>query len=689
MWPVPLLNRLHVESAALLAAAAFFVAGFAALGRLAVGESASRVLAGRLTALGLPLALMLVPTLWAPNCAWMSGVGFFALFPGVTAVLAVASAMVIVSRRMRRPRTVLSVAGCAILILGPFFDLGFHPQFYTYNHVFGGVLGPLYDEQLAVRPGLFAFRGITLLWAALAALLAKRNYRLGAVAAVLLGMAYFTGGRLGINTGYDDLSRALPGLLRSEHFEIRFDPAHADSLRVREYRDAFEYEYARIADLLDVRTAAPILGYVYPDAEARARLTGARYTSVSPVWLARPQLHILDEGLETVFPHELVHVFSREFGLPVVNASTSVGLVEGLAVALEPPSGRPSADDLVSAASPATGLDVGARLPEVLSPWGFWTGRGGVSYTVAGSFVRYLLAVFGPEPLKKAYAWSTLERAYGRPVRDLVDGWRSHLESRPWVDVDAVSRARIRLGTPSLFERSCPHYVSPAVRYLRRGEVAWGRADTAQALRWAGRSLAAAPLNPAVLRFWSGVQVATGHGPTARDTLRARPDSTLSVSLRILEADFAQAEGDSVAAKESYRSILERLPRYARALRIRLALSLAALADPGAGNISLGVAQAPQSQAGRALAALLTPEAPLPAIPPGLPAWARRAWPAQQALRRASLLYRANDPSGASMEAEAAAESFRQVGDPAMAAYVRHTARRYGFAAELHSRDDQ
>ena len=53
--------------------------------------------------------------------------------------------------------------------------------------------------------------------------------------------------------------------------------------------------------------------------------------------------------------HEMAHVVAREFGMPVLRASPAVGLVEGLAVAVEPPDGLPAPEALVAAALDAAG----------------------------------------------------------------------------------------------------------------------------------------------------------------------------------------------------------------------------------------------------------------------------------------------------------------------------------------------
>ena len=108
---------------------------------------------------------------------------------------------------------------------------------------------------------------------------------------------------------------------------------------------------------------------------------------MTPVWLSTPQVHVLAGQFEEIFPHELVHAFSRSFGMPILNASPAVGLVEGLAVAFEPPDGGPDASEQVAA---VMGGETADRLARSLDPFGFWGGRGAVSYTTTGSFVGYL-----------------------------------------------------------------------------------------------------------------------------------------------------------------------------------------------------------------------------------------------------------------------------------------------------------
>src|SRR5690606_14600175 len=172
--------------------------------------------------------------------------------------------------------------------------------------------GPIYDEDLAVRPGLFAFRGLTLLWVfflfLLGAWLERRRSggRTGlvtggaAAVAVGIGLAYAFAGPLGINTPASYLQAQLRAVYGTPHFDLYYVPDAEEPGEVRFLAEDHEYHYARLARLLDERVPQRIASYLYPDPETKARLTGARYTNVAPVWLARPQVHVLAGAYDDV-----------------------------------------------------------------------------------------------------------------------------------------------------------------------------------------------------------------------------------------------------------------------------------------------------------------------------------------------------------------------------------------------------
>lgn len=488
LWMVPVFDRLHVESAAVISLTAFFVAGTAVLRRLpgrrgrpvSGGVGGSRwvqVLTVRIAWLLVPASLLSISAVWAPNCDWVRGAGLFALFT-IPTVVFTAGMAAFLHARSRRPVRWLVGTGVLLTVLGPLFDICLHSQFYTYSTVFGGVLGPIYDEELVLRPGLFVHRVVTIAWGLFFFLSRARFTKWSLLFTLMIGGAYVASGPLGLNTPIGYLRSTFDGHLRTEHFDIHYDSSATDSLELVRLADEHEFRYAQLGRMLDVDVDGRISTFIYPDADTRALRTGARVTSVAPVWLRTPQIHVERVTFFRVFPHELVHVFSREFGLPILNASIHVGFVEGLAVALEPPDGGPSPDEQVAAAAWAASLAedgefaVADRMASALSATGFWGGRGAVSYTTTGSFVGYVFDRYGPAPLKEAYPLGDFSAAYDANLEDLTAGWEDHLQSMTVLRRTAGPEARRRFSLPSLFEKRCPHWVPPHVRTLRRASAA-------------------------------------------------------------------------------------------------------------------------------------------------------------------------------------------------------------------------
>ena len=641
---MPLLGILHVESAAVVAAVAFFVSGLHSFHLFERQWNVRQVLGAQEGALVVPWFMLTVTLLWAPNCGYFQGLLFFMLFPVVSVVLAVALAFALQAGPWRHKRSLFVGVGLAVALLTPLYDLGLHPQFYTYNHVFGGVLGPIYDKELALHTGLFSFRGLTLLWAfflyragcwmhdhrhglrlsssfggknCVPALLmpgrslpfsCNRMREAGSIA-LLLALCYLWSAPLGINTPAWYIQQELGGHYQTEHFNIYYDPDEMAPRELQRIAQDHEYQYDRLRALLDVEVADRIDSYLYPSPAVKARLTGARTTSVAPVWLPAPQTHLLAAQYEEVFPHELVHVFSRTFGGPILNASLAVGLVEGLAVALEPPTGRPPPDDQVAAALGVSETGYSSLVEDItsrLEPLGFWTGRGAVSYTTMGSFVSYLLEAYGAALFKRAYAWGNLEAVYGKAPAVLAAEWRQHLMSQLSVARSAAALAERRFSRPSLFEVRCPHYVPPYRRHYREGRRALAAGDTLEALGHFKASLLQEPAYVPALNGWAQVELAREQPAVVAAHLSTLAAELPSAALLVRLGEAYALLGRSREARLRYAQAQELTPLYRHEVRARLILRAAVASRADVTKVL--TSGAPPALRARRLAAL--PELP-------------------------------------------------------------------------------
>jgi len=584
LTPVPLLNVLQAEASAVVAFGAFFISGTAAVHAFNSGSTSfGRVLGRQESALLLPLGILSVAQLWAPNCTFGQGLLFYALFPGVTVVFAVSVAYAVQELNVSRPMLLVAGIGLLFAVGGPLYDLGLYPQFYTYNHVFGGVLGPIYDEQLAVRPGLFVFRALTLLWSLLAVLVGQRLRGRGAkwpvpLCALAIGGVYLFAVPLGVNTSEEALQQRLGGHTQTENFDLYYDAEQVDSAAAAELARAHEAEYEWVRRRLGGTEVKPdrIQSYLYPNPDLKGRLTGARTTSITPVWLSTPQMHLLRGQVSQSLGHELAHVVSRAYGVPGLRASWAPGLVEGWAVALEPPSLSPPPDDLVRTAARAdttTTLRAEARaVASRLSPWGFWTGRGAVSYATMGSFVQYLLDQYGPEKLKRVYAWGQFKKVYGRSLQSLAQGWSEHLDQAASVRRDAHDVIARQFTRPSLFETECPHYVPPARRAFQEAQRAGRRRDTAQAVAHLEEALMLEPRYAAAHEARARVRLARGRAHQVRRQVDTLTSDVMTVGLHAALGDAQALLGKTEEARRHYATAHDLTPFANPTLRARLML---------------------------------------------------------------------------------------------------------------------
>ncbi len=565
LWPIPVFGLLHAESSAVVAGIGCLTAAVTTARGLE-DVSTSRVVRIEFGALAIPLVLLTATLLWRPNCGYAQGLGLFAVLVPPSVLFGLSIGTLVSTSRMRWPRTIAAVTVLILALGGVVLDLRFHPQLFTYSHVFGGVLGPIYDEELAIRPGLFAAKAQTLLWAvALLSLAAWRKggrrhpLRVGLVTLVVVGASYLVAQPLGIVQTRSGLEDVLSLRVDLGAVVLHLDPEIPLAEQAR-LADEVLFRFETLSSALEVDLDQTVNVYLYPDADTKAALIGSRTTSVVPVWLRTPQIHMLADEVGRSLGHEMVHVLAREFGMSIIGASPAIGLVEGLAVALEPPDGWPSPTALVAAGRVVDPAAIGdpAQAVRATMSLRFWTSRAGVAYTANGAFVRWLLDTYGAAPVKAAYRTGRFQDAFGRDLDALTQQWSATLADLE-VDPEAVAVAEWLFSRPSLFEVRCPHWVPPAVRLSRSGLEARDAGDLEAATAFYGRALEADPLRLDALVGSVSARLASGADLEVADLSRAAAlvDTLATPSTLLHLADLEALSGRS--SSRTYQRALDSL----------------------------------------------------------------------------------------------------------------------------------
>jgi hypothetical protein len=506
---IPLLNTLGYESSFAVAILGTFVAGFSTIRTIrqallvdgAAAWQPVRMLSLLRSSLllnyqllAIPLVILSANALVVKNCAYAEGLAFFLLLPAVSVWFSCAlGALCGVLYRFSRILFTLAVACSAAYSLA----LGyFTPAIFSYNFFYGYFPGLSYDEVLMISWPMIGFRlltlalGVALVWimllivrfGAVDRVLRRRWLEIAQilwhpdrrapvlVIAVALAAIYLFRCQLGFESTASFVQDQLGGKIETEHFVIYYSPASARPEAIQQMAGEHEFRLAQLRATFGLDTGPKITSYIYPTTELKRRLIGTGSTNLTKPWSA--EMHISRQNLTGVLKHELAHVVAGTFGLPVLRASLSTGLVEGVAMAVDGIWGNRT---LHQQAAAMRRFGVAPRLEALLSPAGFATHSTAVGYVVTGSFCRYLMDAYGVRPLMEVYRTGAYEPAFGKPLEGLVEEWnrfigRIRIEGHEQDIVDVYFRQ------PTIFRKICPRVVA---RMNREGREQFEAGDYA------------------------------------------------------------------------------------------------------------------------------------------------------------------------------------------------------------------
>ncbi|MFN0159531.1 MAG: hypothetical protein ACKVRP_15825 [Bacteroidota bacterium] len=481
----PLLNYLGFEFSLLFAVLSSFVAAFIVIDRLKDRSDTPNSLRAFKDALVLnyilliiPLVVMVTNAFFVRNCSLLEGLAFFLLLPAVSVWFA-SSLGFFCAVHYRHPRAIFVLF--VLLTVAYAAALGyFTPAIFSYNFFYGYFPGLTYDEALGIPMPLIVFRlmtavlGAVILWMAiilsditrppdstarkgialLKSLFApKRRMVTGAVVVCIIAL-YFFRAPLGFESPSWYIQQELGEKIETEHFIIYYSP---DSFSDEELPwIAAEHEF-RLHQIVGVFNLAPqerVESYIYPSADAKLRLMGAGQTNLAKPW--SNQIHITRQSLDATLKHELVHVVAAPFGAPIIRASLSTGLVEGLAMAIEWNWGHRTLHQYAAA---MRRFGVAPDIELLMTPWGFASRSSSISYVLAGSFCRYLVDRYGIRLMTMVYGSGDFETVYGRSLTRLIEEWNTYLDR---IDVPEGERdvVDVLFRRPAIFEKVCARVIA-------------------------------------------------------------------------------------------------------------------------------------------------------------------------------------------------------------------------------------
>ena len=534
-----------------------------------------------------PAVVLSLNGLIEPWCAPTTGALFYLLGPLCSALVGVC--MGTIARVSGARWTAAKLVGLiALSVTSALWHVYREPQVFVYQGLFGWVAGALYEDNLDVHGRYITFRlinsalwlslGATALrWRALREATAAPRRPLAdptlqvALAVTLTAVATWTilrpvmQWRLNHHEIVEQLNGEVTLSLAGDakvviHLKAKVGWQRKGAVVADEVRHCWR----ELSDFFGRAPARPVEVFVYPDTARKRSLMGAQNVEMAKPWLR--QVHMVRPRWGgSLTRHELAHVFAGEvadnwLGLPMRGGwFPDAALIEGAAVAAEWPLRSRLTPHQWSAAMRKLGL--APKLQTLFSATGFFQHSSARSYTIAGSFLRWLRATHGADTFSEVLKTGSVQEATGSSLQALADAWGRFVDALPLTDVD-MARAKARFERPGLFYRPCTLEIG---RCRARARRAWAMGDDARAARiWdelynaLGETANGRPIGLDVRRALAFALGQAGR-PAQGLAAIAKEDGLTSLQragLNALRGDLSAVSGDLEEARQRWRRAL-------------------------------------------------------------------------------------------------------------------------------------
>jgi len=467
-----------------------------------ISEAASYIL--------IPLILITINAFRIKNCNFPYGLAFYFMGPVLSALFSTGLALFL-SVLTKRAWTA-GCLFCSAFVMSFAFNLFIlysEPQIFFFNPFLGYYSGALYDDVIEITGSYLLFRAANIfvlaaLFAGLAAVRSrkKREVVLFILASLPVLAAFYFRADAGIIVSREQIKSVLKGEAVTEHFVIYYDSSVISGAEIEEIKLEHEFRYDQLANEMKTEPVLPIHSYIYATPEQKRALMGAEKVYIAKPWLNEIHLNRLETGDDVLY-HELAHIFLARHSdtflrIPLdYGAIPAMGIVEGAAVALTFPSGELTPHEW-SAAMIKAGVEISPE--KMFETASFIYASAGKSYSVAGSFFRFLLDSYGMEKFLDFYGNPDFQAVYGKGIGELAFEWEKFItgEGRFGFRNREIFLAKFAVARKGVLERICPVEIA---RLKKRAAKSVKDGDSLTACVYADRILEYVPYDAEYLLF--------------------------------------------------------------------------------------------------------------------------------------------------------------------------------------------
>ena len=457
---LPLLSTFGYEFAAINGFVFALISGFYTFNFLSKLEiKISELIKNIFILFVIPLIVVITNSIIYMFCSFWDGLIFYVLIVTTSALLGCSIAFIVdfLSIRFKKVIFLLIIFFIALI---PILEIYFLPQVYFYSPLIGFFPGNIYDEGLSPDFKLLLHQLFIILFSGLI-ILAVRKYKsffvkrkiiLVFIILLITASFQFSAVLFGFTTTYSSLENSLNKEISSDQIVLHFDKL--DEIESEYVKLCADYYYAEIEKVLKVKPSKKIHIYIFNNRKQKKELFGAGNADVAKPW--QYSIYISADSWEHTLKHELVHIFSAEFGAGPFKlaAGLNPALIEGIAEAIENNVDNYSLFDFTSL---AYNHNHRIDLSSLFTGLNFFKSNSSLAYTYSGAFIQFLIEKYEIYKVKDFYSNGDFKSSFNSDLTIEQKQFENKLKDAQFGN---QAMADYYFGRLSILQKICPRYVS-------------------------------------------------------------------------------------------------------------------------------------------------------------------------------------------------------------------------------------
>ncbi len=413
------------------------------------------------------LAICLIPviggllsTSTAGFDCFFNGLRFFLLFavPATVTGAGIAALSLLLSRKYA---VFITITFYLLLLFLTGLEIYRFPQVYSFNPLIGFYPGVIYDEYLPLDLRHYVYRILAATYFLLPVIVLRFSQHKKLVTGFKLlfpttGLLfYLIAPQIGIASSTVTLEKVLSKSIETEHFHIWLPENKFSNDELSYIKKLHEICYAELTEFFQSHPPGKITSFIFADTRQKYRLTGAGNADLAKPWLH--QVYVVAGDYETSLKHELAHVFTADFGQSLFKLSHNFNsaLLEGAATAAD---GFIADEDIDYLSFISLKENRSIDVATLFNGIGFFSANTSRAYALSGSFIKYMISVYGIQKFKQWYSSGFDVANYPKSLEEHAREFRNSLLLKEF-DYRKGTK-QLFFGTPPFLYKNHPRFIA-------------------------------------------------------------------------------------------------------------------------------------------------------------------------------------------------------------------------------------